>query len=669
MISTNYKIGLLSSLIALSITGCSLELEDEEINVTPRYADVVIAPVSDDVDTGAGSDKLSLDNADLETGSTDPWFGNGPAVLTIEQTEVKAGSFSLKVTDRTDGWNGAAISFGDKLIVGHTYTVSVWVKMANVDSSNVSLTVKVADDDGDHYNGIGSTIATNTDWVELTGEYTHAPIGTETAEPYIYIEGADAGVEYYVDSLVVIDNDFEPGGAVDTSVALDNSGFESGVQAPWTTQGDAMLTLEPTEVKEGSFSALITGRSSGWHAPIYTITDKLVVGDTYYFSIWVKLVEETAENMKLSLKVVDDSGDNYITIANASVDNTAWVELTAEYVHASDGPETQVIVYVESDSPTASYYIDSLKIDGEAVVVPTNILPNGDFELGAGDSFENWGAWNGSVNVTAETTDVHGGNRGVKVVGTGTNPWDVQLGSDAVETVVGNEYVLSMWIKGEEDGGVVRFSTSSEAGALYGADETIGTSWQQVTWTFAANDVATQVVLDLGASAVTYLIDDVELIPVAAEPAYMLSADTVLLNGDLELGTDNDFDNWGKWNNGDGIVQELTEVHSGARSAKVTNGSDFNAEYQSQLVSDETTLVVGTTYSASVWIKGTVDGEVRFSTNETTPQYGATAMVTADWSQVVWEFTATEEVTRLVFDLGKTPDAVYYVDDFELVAK
>ncbi|MDC2891056.1 carbohydrate binding domain-containing protein [Psychrosphaera sp. G1-22] len=257
----------------------------------------------------------------------------------------------------------------------------------------------------------------------------------------------------------------------------------------------------------------------------------------------------------------------------------------------------------------------------------------------------------------------------MKVVGTGTNPWDVQLGSDAVETVVGNEYVLSMWIKGEEDGGVVRFSTSSEAGALYGADETIGTSWQQVTWTFAANDVATQVVLDLGASAVTYLIDDVELIPVAAEPAYMLSADTVLLNGDLELGTDNDFDNWGKWNNGDGIVQELTEVHSGARSAKVTNGSDFNAEYQSQLVSDETTLVVGTTYSASVWIKGTVDGEVRFSTNETTPQYGATAMVTADWSQVVWEFTATEEVTRLVFDLGKTPDAVYYVDDFELVAK
>ncbi|MDC2891054.1 carbohydrate binding domain-containing protein [Psychrosphaera algicola] len=130
-------------------------------------------------------------------------------MLTIEQTEVKAGSFSLKVTDRTDGWNGAAISFGDKLIVGHTYSVSVWVKMANVDSSNVSLTVKVADDDGDHYNGIGSTIATNTDWVELTGEYTHAPIGTETAEPYIYIEGADAGVEYYVDSLVVIDNDFE----------------------------------------------------------------------------------------------------------------------------------------------------------------------------------------------------------------------------------------------------------------------------------------------------------------------------------------------------------------------------------------------------------------------------------------------------------------------------
>ncbi|MDC2891053.1 hypothetical protein [Psychrosphaera algicola] len=79
MISTNYKIGLLSSLIALSITGCSLELEDEEINVTPRYADVVIAPVSDDVDTGAGSDKLSLDNADLKRVA--PTHGSGTVQL------------------------------------------------------------------------------------------------------------------------------------------------------------------------------------------------------------------------------------------------------------------------------------------------------------------------------------------------------------------------------------------------------------------------------------------------------------------------------------------------------------------------------------------------------------------------------------------------------------
>lgn len=672
MKKTKVLTGAFSSLLVISLTGCGLELDEEEINLEPRYADVVIADVGDDVDTSAGSNKIKLTNADFEAGNIDPWFANGDAVLTIESTEVESGSYSLKVTDRVASWNGAAISFVDTLTSGHTYTISVRVKTANVDSADITMTVKSADGDGEHYSSFATVTATNTDWIELTGEYSHQVVGAETAEPFIYVEGPAAEVEYYVDSLTIIDNDFVLGGdsGDDNSVDLANADFESGDTSSWTVQGDTVLTLETSEVQQGTYSSLVTGRTSNWHAPIYSVASKLVAGNTYTISAWVKLTTETAESVSLSFKLVDDGANDgsaqYINIATAEVSNAAWVELTGEYTHTLAGAESEAIVYIESAAATADYYIDSLSIMGEGD--PESILINGDFELGTGDSFDSWGAWNGSVQFTAESTEIHGGSRAVKAVGLGTDSWRVQLASDGVATVVGNDYQATYWIKAESAEGIVQLSTSSDAGALYGENEVIATEWQQVTWVFTANDVMTNLVLNLGASEVTYYLDDVELIPLPSEPPYVISADTVVLNGDLELGLDNDFDSWGKWNNSDGIVAESTEIHSGARGIKVTNGSDFSAEYQSQLVSEVNTLVVGTSYTASAWIKGTVDGEVRFSTNETTAQYGSTSMVTADWAQITWTFTATEEATRIVLDLGKTPDAIYYLDDIELIA-
>ncbi|WP_147676108.1 carbohydrate binding domain-containing protein [Algibacter pacificus] len=141
---------------------------------------------------------------------------------------------------------------------------------------------------------------------------------------------------------------------------------------------------------------------------------------------------------------------------------------------------------------------------------PKNILLNGDLELGDADNFENWGMWNGADRMTAETTEIHTGERALKVVNPAAgNSWDTQLVSDAVTTEVGKEYTASMYIKGETV--TLRFSTNADAGALYGIDYTTTTEWQQVTWDFVANDTATRLVLDMGTSQGTFYIDDIEL--------------------------------------------------------------------------------------------------------------------------------------------------------------
>ncbi len=141
---------------------------------------------------------------------------------------------------------------------------------------------------------------------------------------------------------------------------------------------------------------------------------------------------------------------------------------------------------------------------------PQNILLNSGLELGDGNNFENWGMWNGADRMSAESTNIHGGSRALKVVNPAAgNSWDSQFVSDPTPTVVGKEYIASMWVKG--DAVTVRFSTNANAGALYGSDFFITSEWKQVTWEFTANDASTRLVLDMGVSKGTFYVDDIEL--------------------------------------------------------------------------------------------------------------------------------------------------------------
>ncbi|MGJ8693845.1 MAG: carbohydrate binding domain-containing protein [Thalassotalea sp.] len=83
-----------------------------------------------------------------------------------------------------------------------TYTVSAWVKLGNAASDTAVLTIKLTDDGGDHYVGINTITATNSEWMQLTGSYTHTVDGTEVSA-FVYVERPAAGVEYYIDDISV----------------------------------------------------------------------------------------------------------------------------------------------------------------------------------------------------------------------------------------------------------------------------------------------------------------------------------------------------------------------------------------------------------------------------------------------------------------------------------
>ncbi|WP_446697314.1 carbohydrate binding domain-containing protein [Teredinibacter franksiae] len=295
------------------------------------------------------------------------------------------------------------------------------------------------------------------------------------------------------------------------------------------------------------------------------------------------------------------------------------------------------------------------------------MLSNGNLNEGDGDEFTSWGKWNGGPNLTAVTDSCSG--RALQAASSGGNAWELQFVSDEVTMVADTQYTASMWIKADAADGIVRFSLNG-ASPQYGVDETVATGdWQQITSSFTANDTNTRLLLDLGASSVTYTIDNIALVEGGTALAGVCPENNpeLLLNSDLETGDGGEFTNWGKWNGDTVLTVTTTEVHSGSRALQAA--SPGGNAWEVQFVSDAATTEVGKAYTASMWIKGAVaDGVVRFSTNTdgaTDAQYGPDTTIGTDWQNITWGFTADSTSTRLVLDLGAS-NVTYYIDEISL---
>jgi len=328
----------------------------------------------------------------------------------------------------------------------------------------------------------------------------------------------------------------------------------------------------------------------------------------------------------------------------------------------------------------ATYIVDDIQLiagsepapaPGAGPQGPENFILNGGFEAGDNNDFTNWGKFNGADRMTQETEDVFEGSRALKVVNPAEGAqFETQLVSDAVATESGTEYTVSLWIKGGP--GTIRFSTNAGLGdEQYGGDTEVTEDWSQIAFTFTATTDETNIALDMGASAATYIVDDVQLIagnePAPAPGAQVPSGpESIVLNGGLEDGDNDEFTNWGKFNGADRMTQETEDVYEGSRAMKVVNPA-AGAQFETQLVSDALPTESGADYTASLWVKGG-PGNIRISTNAGLgdEQYGGDTEVTEDWSQIVYTFTANTDETNLALDMGASA-ATYIVDKIELI--
>ncbi len=146
----------------------------------------------------------------FEDGGTDGWTGRGSATVSNSTSAAHTGSHSLFVTGRAANWQGPQINVSNKMYVGSTYNLSVWVKLQPTDGSNhvINISLQTTQNGTTTYPSVSSypgiTVAADGQWhqVSVLG-YTMAS-GYDPGQAYLYLQTAGSStdtVSFYVDDF------------------------------------------------------------------------------------------------------------------------------------------------------------------------------------------------------------------------------------------------------------------------------------------------------------------------------------------------------------------------------------------------------------------------------------------------------------------------------------
>ncbi|TYQ18344.1 UNVERIFIED_CONTAM: GH35 family endo-1,4-beta-xylanase [Acetivibrio alkalicellulosi] len=145
-----------------------------------------------------------LINPGFETGDETGWYPYGEDhSIAVVSRSPKSGNYCAFVTGRTDSWNGIAQDMTDIVQLGKAYEVSAWVKVDAPGTHEVKISMKRVEGSADpDYDTISVVNMSGNVWTRLSGAYS---ISAPATLLEMYIEGPNAGIDFYVDDVELIE--------------------------------------------------------------------------------------------------------------------------------------------------------------------------------------------------------------------------------------------------------------------------------------------------------------------------------------------------------------------------------------------------------------------------------------------------------------------------------
>lgn len=387
--------------------------------------------------------------------------------------------------------------------------------------------------------------------------------------------------------------------------------------------------------------------------------DMYINGGTYADLVNANFQMVTPGNAMKHDAIVTNSGALNFTTVDAMLDATKGHDLTL-YGHNFIWHTQQRTAYLKSlIAPTMVIETDS---DIKSILSGDN----SDFEGGTTGA---WGSWGNSSSKDCAQPGYNSEYCMHLVNPTDADNWSAQCAYTMDEPLnPDTEYTIRFWAKSSSNAGVLQFQyqNSETYGSQGGYNSfNLTTTWTQYEYSFTPTpDDANRVLLNFGAVAAEYWIDDIELGTKVEDPMEtVLGGD----DADFEGGTKGA---WGSWGNSSSSDVTSPGYNDSEYCLHLNNPSDANNWSAQCCYTFDTPLDNTKKYIIQFYAKSSVASGVlqfQYQNSETYGSQGGYNSFTigTDWTLCEYEFTPSpEDANRIILNFGAVA-ADYYIDNIK----
>lgn len=367
-------------------------LFDENYQRKPAYYGLVHGFLGVMMDE-PGLEPNLIGNSSFEAGLND-WSSMGDAVLSVEMDTAHSGVRSARSSARTGSWQGPRYDLMVLAKPGRQYDISVFAKLAGVQSDNLNLTAQVTCGGEGTFVRVADAVGGDSDWVELSGTLQVPDCDLQGLA--IYVEGPAAGVDILVDDLAVRE---QPRASL-----LPNGDFEQGING-WFRWGTGTASVDITnDAHSGVNAGVGMLRQDTWHGIATNILPFVEADSTYHISGYAKVAGASSDNVSMTAKLRCAGGsDQYIWIAGATANDSGWVELSGS-LQVPECSLEEVTLYAEGPQAGVDILLDDVMMWKQEDGLGANVVGNGGFESGT----SGWYGF-GDVNIEASAARARSG--------------------------------------------------------------------------------------------------------------------------------------------------------------------------------------------------------------------------------------------------------------------
>jgi len=298
--------------------------------------------------------------------------------ISISSDNAYEGNSSLKIENRTSGWEGGDIDLTNdwQTLNSASFEVSTYIFQTSPVPQLFRIVAYIKDANGERFETISEKVVMPNLWKKVQGEFNFT--FSEPVEKFSLrvVTPLESDFTYYLDNFQVLGAN-----QIERPDIILKTSFEDE-QIKWEPRGETVSTSLVKEVSHGgAYSLAVTGRQSGWNGAQINLSQILESGKSYDFEIWV--YQDTGEEQLITLtmqrKYASDPDTQYDTIAwQKKVPSNEWTRLTGSYTVKSHVAVEELIFYVESPNPTLEYYLDDFSVIDKTVprLEPEWEIPN-----------------------------------------------------------------------------------------------------------------------------------------------------------------------------------------------------------------------------------------------------------------------------------------------------